>query len=197
MCQQTAPISTVGRRVEEDKKDGAKLQPSQLSEGVNIMQTDKENPSILSVKSPCGNGCGVFSVGDCTPDIDGDGNFGCPVCGIIIFFDNSSEHLSSEHYGESSEHCGRVVCCICGEEIDLNKRAYWNADKNKNAHIHCAEKMIDVYKTQHASGGSYYDDNVPRIEDLFADAECGESYTITKEKMNALKYKTLPEFTGF
>jgi hypothetical protein len=96
---------------------------------------------------------------------------------------------------DSSEH-KKFYCCICEEEIDLNRRAYWGV--RNSAHMHCAEKQIDVYKVQVEGGGpSYYDDDFSAIGDMLKDADYGEKYIIVKEKMSALKFKTLPEFTGF
>ena len=88
-------------------------------------------------------------------------------------------------------------CCICGENIDLSRRAYFDTKENNHAHIHCADKIINVYKIQLVGGASYYEDKLPILEDLLRDSEEGESYTITKEKMMALEFKCLPEFTGF
>lgn len=56
---------------------------------------------------------------------------------------------------------------------------------------------MKVYLIQSEEGEGYYLKDLTELENLFDDAEEGESYTITYSEMSEEEFEALPEFDGF
>jgi hypothetical protein len=56
---------------------------------------------------------------------------------------------------------------------------------------------MKVYLIKNQDGNGYYTNNLQEIENIFEDAEVGETYSITLDEMTEEQYEALPEFDGF
>lgn len=88
-------------------------------------------------------------------------------------------------------------CLVCKKQIGENERALWLPDVGVIC-MGCEFKEITVYfVTLPGEYNGYYDKDIDIIVEMIADADFDSGYTIIKEKMKAIKYYSLPEFTGF
>jgi hypothetical protein len=63
----------------------------------------------------------------------------------------------------------------------------------------CEGVEIDVWRVTlpHDTKNGYYERDIQHVVDMLNECDFGDGYIVTKEKIIAWKYHTLPEFTGF
>ena len=89
-----------------------------------------------------------------------------------------------------------MKCIVCGSMIPPT----WARLITKNGDIcmPCEGVEIDVWHvTLPGEKGGYYEHDPAIILDMIKDSDLGSGYTIIREKMKAVKYHNLEEFTGF
>lgn len=87
-----------------------------------------------------------------------------------------------------------MKCKLCKEEIPNNHV------QQGELHIGCNEKEIDLWRITllgTPNKGGYYEIDVYQVLDQIKDMDDYSSYVITKTKMKAGEYFSLPEFQGF
>jgi len=87
-------------------------------------------------------------------------------------------------------------CLVCKEKLDGNDRQFLLP--GGTICMRCEFAEITVFKvTIPGEKNGYYDTDIGILGEMLSECEPGEGYTIIKERMRALKYYNLPEFTGF
>lgn len=89
------------------------------------------------------------------------------------------------------------ICLVCGNEIKDDHEQF--ITKSGSICMGCEDSEIDIYRISlpEKSSNWYCDINISHIIDMLKDCDYGDGYTVIKEKMKALKYYNLSEFTGF
>jgi len=88
-------------------------------------------------------------------------------------------------------------CLVCNEEVPWDTRQLWT--EQGIICMGCEFSEIDVWHVTLPGEpkNGYYDIEIGNINDMLKECDYGDGYTIVKEKMKAVKYYSLPEFTGF
>ena len=90
------------------------------------------------------------------------------------------------------------ICIVCKKEIGEQERCCLTREF-KSICMGCEFKNVDVWRVSPIGdiGNSYHDTDITHIVDMLTECDYGDGYTVVKSNMRALKYHTLPEFTGF
>jgi hypothetical protein len=89
-------------------------------------------------------------------------------------------------------------CILCGTEINSEHVRFMVRDGFLCNDCHGKELVVYLIRLKdEPRAGGYYQTDLLGLKDLLDDCESGDGYVITKHKMFAGKYFTLPEFNGF